>query len=491
MQDGNAMSKETIGKRQAFLILAAALALSLIVPHLIRASSHGGILMGDISHYHARIAEEMAAGGIPREDTLAYGGREYIFSPYHALLAAASPAFGAEWASRIIPAVSGIFSLALFYLILKKLNFHLLGRLSASAVLALSPVFAHSFALSSPVSIMILLDLFGIYLYLHRGKSFAAASGLALSAASFFSFSNMIFALLAVFAYSSIKEEDRKRASIVTFFIVLVLLFHYIPFYFSHGFPEGGSISQAGRIQEFVSDLGGRSGFSIFGLILAGIGLASNWRRKKALYPAYLLSIFAVAWSFFFSYALAYSNFAVSIFAGMAFAGLAKMKWELRQIRNLSLLLLFCGVLFSSVSYSARIGNSPPDQGTVSALEWLRENSAEGDVVFSHYSNGFWIERYSGRAALTDGLFEYSPRLAEYLNDSETIFNTLDIRETRSLLSRHNVKFILMTGGMDQGIVWDKPGQGLSFLLKNSETFKKEYINPSAEIYEYIYSGEE
>ena len=48
-----------------------------------------------------------------------------------------------------------------------------------------------------------------------------------------------------------------------------------------------------------------------------------------------------------------------------------------------------------------------------------------------------------------------------------------------------------MTPDMDQGLVWSKPGQGLAFLLKNSETFKKIYSNQGAAIYEYVYRGEE
>jgi len=42
---------------------------------------------------------------------------------------------------------------------------------------------------------------------------------------------------------------------------------------------------------------------------------------------------------------------------------------------------------------------------------------------------------------------------------------------------------------MRKGLVWDKKGKGLDFLLSNAETFKKVQENSYVTIYEYVYGG--
>ncbi len=481
--------KYNIKKSQVFILLAFFLLIKLSDPHFIRYSNNQGSLIGDSAYYHSRIAEEIVRDGIPAEDSFAFGGREYIMQPYHIALAGFAYFFGVEAGSKIIPLLSGIVSLAFFYFILKKIGFGLLERISSSAILAMSPIFIYTFIVSSPISLMLFLDLFGFYFYMKKGKANIAVSTAALFIASIFSFSNLLFVLAVLSAYSLTKEKNRNRLSIITFFMVISLLFKYIPFFFKHGFPAKHVFEELSLIQMFVSDMGGVLGFSIFTILLACLGLAAVWKRKKEFYIPYLLLVFIVAYSFFFNYAAVYSNFVISILAGIAFARFAVKKWELRQIRNISLLLLFCGVLFSAVSFSVRVGNMPPEPELVEALEWLKDNSREGDVVFSHYTKGFWIEGIAGRRVMMDGLLEYSPNVEKYYNESLIIFETFDIRETRSFLLEHDSRFVLITNDMDQGLVWDKPGQGLAFLLKNNETFKKIYSKQGTEIYEYVYGG--
>jgi hypothetical protein len=238
-------------------------------------------------------------------------------------------------------------------------------------------------------------------------------------------------------------------------------------------------------IQQLITDLGGILGLSIFGILLAIVGFVFAWGSKKKFYTAYLLMLAVFIISIFFNPAVVYSNFIVSILGGLALASLIKMKWKLKVIRNFSIILLFCGLIFSSVSYTVRIADQQPNAELMEALEWIRQNSNEGDVVFSHYTNGFWIQFQAQRPVVLDSLSDYSLEFEQRLSDSDEIFSSWNLESTKKQLSKYDVDFILITNDMYEGIVWDEPEEELAYLLRNSETFKKEYGNSYAGVWRF------
>jgi len=57
---------------------------------------------------------------------------------------------------------------------------------------------------------------------------------------------------------------------------------------------------------------------------------------------------------------------------------------------------------------------------------------------------------------------------------------------TFTLLRSYNIRYIWITPEMRSGLVWNKDDEGLLFLLKNSETFKKVYSTYGYEIWEVL-----
>ena len=130
------------------------------------------------------------------------------------------------------------------------------------------------------------------------------------------------------------------------------------------------------------------------------------------------------------------------------------------------------------------ISNMDPDLGTTSSLEWLQ--SQNFGVVFSHYEKGFWIEGIANKSVVMDGLFDYSPDVEQRYNDSMTLFNSRNLKNTMTILDKYNVTYIWIDNKMKTGQVWEKENQGLLFLLKNSEKFKRVYYLNKIEIWKYI-----
>jgi len=480
--------KIKISRIQIFFLLFLISLFVLITPHIVRLFNHDPALIGDEPYYHARIARQTAETGGFTEDNFVHGSRQYNFDPYHSILALFSMIFGVVLASIIVPFCCGMLSVWLFYLILKKLKFNKLNRIAISLVFILSPVFIYIFSLSTPFCIIVFLDLLGFYLFLKKEKDDFMLSVLVFSLSAFFSLANLFFVVILALAYVIYNKKSMKKFFSLLLFMSLVFLIHYVNIYFNFGITYDFDIFHISLIQRFVTDLGGLFGFSVFTLLLSILGLAMIWNEKSRFYHVYLIMLFVLIVSFFYNYAVVYSNFVVSILAGMAFAALIKRKWELKFVRNLSIILLFCGILFSAVSYTVRISEDQPNSELMDALDWIKHNSDEGDVVFSHYTKGFWIQFMTERPVLIDSISKESSLFAEIIEDSEIIFESWDIKETRDLLQKYNTSYILITNDMADGLVWEKQEQGLAYLLRNSETFNKEYSNTHVGVWRYIYS---
>ena len=57
-----------------------------------------------------------------------------------------------------------------------------------------------------------------------------------------------------------------------------------------------------------------------------------------------------------------------------------------------------------------------------------------------------------------------------------------------TVIQELNIDYIIITDEMKYGLVWTEDEQGMLFLLRNNETFKKIYVSPdnSTELWEVI-----
>ena len=161
-----------------------------------------------------------------------------------------------------------------------------------------------------------------------------------------------------------------------------------------------------------------------------------------------------------------------------------KGKWEIKPLRKLTLLFLIYGLLFSSISYIGRVSVSEPDKDVQRALEWLNDNTNEDDVIFSHYSKGFWIEYWADRPVITDGLFNYNDA-KQKLEYSDTLLHSRNTETIGKLMDKYDVKYIFVDKKMKKGQIWDKK-EGLWYAFRNNQTFKSVYYKDEVEIWKNI-----
>ena len=393
----------------------------LMIPHLLR-YFNGNILIGGESYYHAKIVKDIIDGNFQS------------LNPYHYILAFFTYIFG-DFASKLLPFLLGIFSLLLFYLILKKyFNEEIFLILF---ILILSPDFIYTFTISN----------------IH----------------SFFIFISLLF-------YYFLKNKKRNILSIT---ILLFLIYTLSIYNYNAEFPD---FLEKNIIKDAVTEIGALIGFGIFNLLLALIGIILSWEYKKKIYPVYLIIlILIISYYYIGNIVNIYLNFFLAIFAGIALYRLINLKWESKSIKNLTLIILIIGLFFSCISYISILSNSLPDKEIIDALEYLRD--LKKDNVLSDYKNGFWIEYY-GKKSIMNSNFNYT-NVNEIFKDIDFIFMSNDLEKTKKVLDRYNIGYIFITPEMKKKKMNNKE-EGLLFLFRNKETFKNIYKWDDVEIWEVI-----
>jgi hypothetical protein len=480
MQDGSLMKE-----KKFYLTIILITLLLLLLPHLIRLIAFNNIMAGEDTYYNLRFAEYIMQNlKIPATDPLV--DRIYAYNPYHVVLAAAGYFTGVELASKIVPLILGILSMTLFYMIMKNLKLGEKKRFFICLILALSPIFIYTFSTSSQFALIIFLNILGFYFFIKKQRIFTFLSILVFASIPFFNFFNALVTLILLFTYTIVRGVDRRRLYLVSAGIILKTIIYHLYIFYNFGLPQSPPFIANSLIQNLVSDIGAKTGFSFFAILLAFIGLVTTWKKRKEFYYIYILAIILIVSSFYSpDLANIYLNFIVVIIAGFGFFFLIDRKWDIKLVKNASMLLIVCGIVFSMVSFMIRFSSMPPYQEEIDSLIWLKENSNENDRVLSYYSNGFWIEYFSQRPVLMDSYFDYINDMEQKYTDSQVIFYSRSLKITKELLDSDKIRYIWINKAMKNGLVWEEEDEGLLFLFNDKETFSLAYANDQVEIWKY------
>ena len=77
------------------------------------------------------------------------------------------------------------------------------------------------------------------------------------------------------------------------------------------------------------------------------------------------------------------------------------------------------------------------------------------------------------------------PDVEVKLNDSNEMFYSSDLGRTKELFTKYSIEYIWIDKRM-KNEVWERPEQGLLFLFRNSETFKKLYDKNGIEVWQVL-----
>jgi len=405
----------------------------------------------------------------------------YLMKPIHLVLAGLFSFLGAPAASFLVPLLLGILSVIIFYFILKELNTSILNKFFSLFILIISPVFIYTFSTLNYYSLSVFVLLLAFFLFMKKSIFSYFLSLILFVIIPFFNTLSFIFGVLMLLIYALNNEKKRKQVYNILWIVIPIALIRYLIYLVKYGLPYLAISSNI--LINYLSELGGFISFGIFNLLLSVIGFYLIWLKKKQIL-GYILLIILIVFSLYFNSINLYLNFIFALAAGYAFVYMIKMKYSLIIMKKLTIALLMVGLVFSTVSYIAVASSSLPNRHIIDSLEWLKSNSKPGEVVFSHYTKGSWIEYFSERPVLLDSNLMYIEDVKIKLNDSEIIFYSRTLKKTVSLLDQYNISYIWIDSEMKDGRVWTEEDEGLLFLFSNEEVFRKGYSKEGIEIWE-------
>jgi len=389
-----------------------------------------------------------------------------------------------EVISIIISFILGISSITILYLLLKDFNVGEIDTFYILLCFTLSPIFVSLIYLPNYKILLIFLYLLFIYLFSRPNSLFSdLLNSILLLIISLFGITHLIFIIITtIVAKATLKEEINNRK----FFYLLSIIFIMFSIYYNvkNLDYQYNELVEINHIKEFISDFGSSFGFSIFNVLLSFLGIVLLWSHKKKYYLLYSMLILTAIFSVFNKELIIYSNIVLSIFAGIGFSFFVKSKWQLDILKKTTLILLFCSLLFSSLSYAIELGRTGPDKETKEMLKWLGTISNKEDVILSHYSNGFWIEYYAKRKSLLNSNLN-KKGIKNIYDDYQELLYSYNLDRIKELLDKYEIRYIIITKEMKEGLVWDGNEEGLNFMIRNTEIFKNIYKSNSTIIVRY------
>lgn len=383
-----------------------------------------------------------------------------------------------EVVTIIFPIIFGLLTALLLLRLLKKLRVGRGQSLLSGIIFVASPLFINIYTGSFSVGFSLFLISLGFNLLL-TNKTYIL-SILVFCLVPFVGFAHAIILLIILCWYYYLSKRQRGVLLIILLVLILSLIISQ-PIFELHRLWVGYMLNNQFYLQRLIADLGSNTGLSIFALLLTGVGWFVMWPKNKAL-NIFLLILFFM--SFFWDPYLGYLNVLLSLFAGVGLYRLLTLKWEFEILKEFTILLICCGLLFSTISYVNRDIHALPDESVVQSLMWLEKRVDQNTVVLTNTNYEDWVTYYSG-AQIAVSTHTQVSSILNRLDELRSLYYTRNIALTIAKLDEWNVRYIWIHPLMKQGEVWSEADEGFLFLLENSDNFKLVYNRDGIEIWEY------
>ncbi|MBS3164192.1 hypothetical protein J4439_02065 [Candidatus Woesearchaeota archaeon] len=460
--------------KQLLLLLGFA-ALMWLLPVSGRFFSAGGTPVDADSYFALRMAKQHLAIGPTGWDVVQQ--RPVPLNPYHLFLAAMLRAFGEPAGIWMATLTVSLLSVGAVMLMVQGISLRTEVRALAVVLWCASPAYLRLAASLEPAHLgvpVVLLAL--VLLYRSRSSAGQLAAAALIFLTMFLSPFNFLLGMAILAGAALLLSSPLLLLLLLLAIPVPVMWYQQIAGSYSLLQPLSAARPVTG---ELLTDLGATVGFGIFTLFLAAAGLLATWKRGLPYNPVHLpMLLVSLLFMFFIRRFTLYFTAPLCIIAAMGILALWLMRWELGAVRNISLLIITCGLLFTTLSYATRNVRSDPLPGDLSALETLAE--LPGGLVLSAPENGFLIE-HTARPAYVDGMLMHQDEQRALTADA--IFQGRNLLQTRELLAQEGIRYLYIDPGMRRGGVWQREGQGLLFLLQDADTFQNVFSENGHEIW--------
>ncbi|MEK6967984.1 MAG: hypothetical protein AABX51_05125 [Nanoarchaeota archaeon] len=441
-----------------------------MVPILHSVYSGSDFFYGE-SQYNLRLSKLNPFEGFVNTDNLSIDNSRMAYGVYHAIIHYLSKLLPDVLSIVLFGLVTGMATILLFYFALRGLGISIDRSFFACIIILFSPAFIEMFGTTNPAGFGVMSSLLGFMVYQFRkdflGRFFAFIFFL-LSALNgpIHAFGALV--LLGIATLVERKSIGIALLGLYSFLVALIISFGTFSYWSSDpaSFPFG-----------LFSDLGFSSGIGIFFALTAIVGIYVLWKRKKEYWFVYASSFLLLILVFFVSKdAIYYLIFSISIFSSAAIFRFIEGEWEISSLKNILLLVVFCGFIFSFISYVSSVSGRTYDSELVDSLRWLR--TAPQGAVLTAPDYGYLVQSYS----------EKQPLLIPK-NKNLSIFFERNPKKAFDRIQSVGGKYIVIDNFMRSGLVWQRNEQGLLFALRDKEHFRLIYLKDNVGIWSLSDAG--
>lgn len=448
-----------------------------LVPVGVRIGAYDSLPVGKESYLSARMSRQIMESGLQGWDRLQ--DRPMQINPYYIFLSLFIEMFGAPLGYLVSTLFITAFSLLGFAYLLYRLNLPLKVAVLALLIWILSPTYLRLSLVLEPGHLGLVLVLFAVALFIKtppQSKHWHHIVAAFLLLITYFlsPFNALLGIAVLVVASMALREP---LLGFITFLSLPLPLMYYRQLSLIYPLFQPFFAARPYLI-ELISDFGAPVGFATFALFLAGVALFSMWKKGLPYSATYFpILILATGFLYFPRQFTLYFSAPLALLAALGFLALWEMEWEIDIIRNLSILLIGCGLLFTGLSYLNRTVNSEPFPYQVEAFTELSHQLP--GKVFSHPDNGFYIEYFASKQVYLDSLHSWDDLQKQ--ETADTLYWNRNLPTAIELLAEERVRYIFIDNSMKSGKVWRREDEGLLFLLEDHNTFEKLFTLPGGE----------
>ncbi len=385
--------------------------------------------------------------------------------------------FTDQFLAIAIPLILGLLSLFLLILILNHLNVETHEYYYTLIIVILTPTFIASFVGLSHYALLLVLSLLVTLLFLKKNYFYLLALALLYLVDPFM---GILAGLLLLF--SELKNKSRRGSLFVIFALIGTHIIGVLAGLPIHYFTA--DIFQF-SVKNLFTFFGARYGYSLFLIILGLFGFYKE--LSKRVDPIKFLFVALFVLSLFYTPLRILGIVFLSFYAAKAFDYLILRRWKVIFLGQLVLILFFCILLFSTMTYLKEDLQKQPLREDVRSLHDLASfhknyNLPSTTKILSRSDANAYIQYYSKLPVLE---IQLDKELQYNTTSHYAYLHSRDYNFIQEQFQEHQIAFVFVDTYMLSGKTWNGPNEGLLFIMGNNDNFLKLRIKNKNIIYFY------
>lgn len=414
-----------------------------------------------------RQTEHIKETGLPLfKDSLSFSGRTFITPPiFYYLLAIFNLILPLTLVAKLIPSIAFSTLVIIIYIITKHITKNRTAAFLAALFSGFVPIIYATLNQASVYSLSLPLIFLLSYFFLRIEEKRFAILSIVLTIILLLTHTSVFILLISFLVYFLILRLEKQKLhtrelEITLFFFFLALWFNLLLYkkaFFLHGIRfiwQNIPLPLLSAYFKEISFLGVIYAVGIIPLLLGVYAvyhtLFKTKNRAATLYISFALVSFIMLWLKLIPFKTGLLFLSINLILLSAYSlkiiliNLAKTKIpRLSSIVVGVIVLLF--ILTTLTPFVTTIKTEIPSSQDIKALEWIKDNTKNNDVVLGRFKEGFLISYVAERRNVADSNFLLIKNINQRYDDINHLFNLRLESEAIRLINRYDIDYIFLS----------------------------------------------